>query len=328
MHNKNIKWKSNLIYNILIMKNKKVDLILKINGEKIEEEGIDVFVLVPALLSIGNVVKESNRLLNKLDRNIIINIKPLTKGSIDIELLLKTYSVLEQLWNSADVIIEVLQNLGLILGSVPGAQTSLIQLIKFLKGKPKNVIKNKENDYKFTNVEGDITIVNGNVYNLYTNPNIRKNMKGFTKILEQNNVKKIESYIKDKPKTKEIIEKEHITSIKDFSESSAEEFENVSDKIIFLKPKRVSLEGEHGNWSFRYSEKDGETVTVNMKDEAFLRKVKSGEISLNNLDLYKVKLREKQLIINNEIVESQKEIIEVIEVNKKPIQNNLFQGDD
>lgn len=318
----------NFIYNIPIMKNKKVDLILKIEGEKIEEEGIDVFVLIPALLSIGNVIKESNKLINKLDKNIIINIKPLTKGSIDIELLLKVYSVLKQLWNSSDAIIEVLQNLGLIIGSVPGIQTGLIQLIKFLKGKPKNIEKTIENNYKFTNTDGDITVINGNVYNLYADPNIRKNMRGFTKILEQNNVKKIESYIKNKPETKETISKEHGIIMQDFSESSIEEFENISERIIFLKPKRVSLEGEHGNWSFRYSEKDGETITVNMKDEIFLKKVKLGEISLNNLDLYKVRLRERQIIIDNEVVESQKEIIEVMEVNQKPLQADLFQRYD
>jgi len=318
----------NLLYHLPIMNKSNVELVLKIEGENIEEEGIDMFVLIPALLSIGKVIKEANYLVNKIDREIVINIKPISKGSIEIDFVLKALTILDKLFSSKEQIIEVLANLGFISMTVPEIKFGLLQLLKFLKGEKPQKIEKSGDSYKVINIIGENTTINWNVYNLLTNSEVRKNIVGVSKILEQEEVKKIESYIKDKPEMKKEINKEDIKTIKGYSESHTVETENITERVAYLKPKRGSVEGERGNWSFRFGEESGNTITATIEDESFLNDLKSGKISLNNLDLYKVQLREKQVVAGSEIKETLFEIVRVLEVQHKPSIGTLFEEGD
>lgn len=91
---------------------------------------------------------------------------------------------------------------------------------------------------------------------------------------------------------------------------------------VYLNPKRGSFEGEANSWSFRRGA-NRDIITATFKDEAFLNRLKVGEIRLFSNDLLKVKLLERQHIFGQEIQGSQYEISEVIEYKKAPEQPTL-----
>ena len=55
---------------------KKIDLIYKLDGTI---DGIDLFELSPILLSVGQLIKRSNDIVNPLGKDIGINVKPFEK---------------------------------------------------------------------------------------------------------------------------------------------------------------------------------------------------------------------------------------------------------
>ena len=89
----------------------------------------------------------------------------------------------------------------------------------------------------------------------------------------------------------------------------------------FLKPKRLSVEGEPDNWSFR---KGGDTViTATIKDQDFLDKIKSGEIRLAKEDLLEVNLLEIQEV-HGEDIYAKYEVLKVLNYKPSPIQSRLI----
>ena len=68
----------------------KVDLIYKLNGDF--ENGIDVFELSPVLLSLGQLITESQKTLYPDRLPLVVNIRPFKEGGIaDVSLVIVKY---------------------------------------------------------------------------------------------------------------------------------------------------------------------------------------------------------------------------------------------
>ncbi len=63
---------------------KGVDLIYKLNGDI--EDGIDVFEFAPFLLSFGQLINEAHKTLYPDEPEIAVNIKPIEKGSFEVNI--------------------------------------------------------------------------------------------------------------------------------------------------------------------------------------------------------------------------------------------------
>lgn len=308
--------------------NNKVNLIIKLEGPAIEE-GLNLFDLVPSLIAIGNLITESNKIVNPEGREIAINIKPFEKGSFIIDLYLFAQTNINQILSFissdyAEQIKTLLEWIGLTVAIVGGGK-GLIQLIKFLKDKPQNVEKLSSGDIRYTNKNGQSFTTNEKVNKLYNNCVIQNNTyQGFGKLLQQKGINEINTYIKDDIKSLETIKKEDVEALKNFSEISGEEnIINESESKIYLRFKRGSFEGDGNNWSFRIGNKDKDVIVATVKDDIFLKKVKSGEIRPNHKDTFKVILKTKQKMKNEELITSY-EIMKVLEYTEAPKQMNIF----
>jgi len=308
--------------------NNKVNLIIKLEGPAIEE-GLNLFDLAPSLIAIGNVITESNKIVNPEGREIAINIKPFEKGSFIIDLYLFAQTNFDQILSFissdyAEQIKTLLEWIGLTV-AIGGVGKGLIQLIKFLKGKPQNVEKLSSGDIRYTNKNGQSFTTNEKVNKLYNNCVIQNNTyQGFGKLLQQKGINEINTYIKDDIKSLETIKKEDVEALKNFSEISGEEnIINESESKIYLKFKRGSFDGDGNNWSFRIGNKDKDVIVAAVKDDIFLKKVKSGEIRPNHKDTFKVILKTKQKMKNEELITSY-EIMKVLEYTEAPKQMNIF----
>ena len=306
---------------IFINMKKTTNVIFKLDGPEIED-GIDLFELAPSLINIGIAIKESNNILFPSGKEIGINIKPFGKGSFLIEIALFAKTHFAQLISFLK--LEEVQQIKTLLewlGITVGTSVGLTKVIRFLKGKPKKIEKLKSGDIKLTNDINFSITVNQNVFGLYNNPIIRQNIsKGYSKLLEQEGVNKIESYIKEKPEGKETIIKDDkeafIASIdlEDLGEEHIKEIET------FLKFKRGSFAGEIDNWSFWWGTN---IINTTIRDENFINNVKDGNIRPNHRDLFKVLLGIKQIVMESDILQTSYEVVKVLEYKEGPSQLKL-----
>lgn len=301
-----------------------IDLIYRMNGNI--EDGINVFELSPILLSFGKLINEAHKALYPGDSEIAVNIKPFEKGSFELNILVFAKDALQYIWTyiSSDTggnIKDVLINLGLI-AQISGV--NLIELISFFKGKKLDTIEPlKSGEYKYTANDNSSITIPEKVNILYQNCNIQQTIyNGIAKSLEIDNVKSIDSFIKNnEDKTKVNLKKEIAPAIKAYSTSQIPISEN--DKIvesirtIWVHPIRANLEGGPRSWSFRIGPET--TLTANISDERFLREIETGKIRLAQIDQLFVELLERQVIKGPNITISY-EIIKIKEYIKGPEQ--------
>lgn len=311
---------------------KKMDLIYRLEGPAVDE-GVDIFKLSPLLMSIGKMIQEGQEITHPGGHELGVNIKPFEKGSFVIELSVFAQTNLQQLLDVVNTdsvadVKELLEWLGLIAGT-GGGVVGLIKLYKFLKGPPKKTEEVGANEIKITAKDDNSITVNKNTFALFQNVNIQQHINGiYGNFLGQEGVEKVSSYIKDdKETTQVVVEKEDVAYFNPanaiIEEASEDENRNITN--VLLNAKRISLEGEPDNWSFRKGQR--EILKANIKDEGFLDKIKTGEIRLASGDLLEVTLVEIQTVDKNGQVHTKNEIIKVLNYKKGPSQTKLFAKD-
>lgn len=277
----------------------KVNFIYKLEGEDISE-GFDVFELAPILLSVGELIKESNKILNPGGKDLAVNVKPFQKGSFVVDIVLFSQNNFQQVIDfvNGENVKEIKELLEWI-GIVGGGTTSLFWLIRKLQGKPKIVEQLKPNEVKYTSENGNTYTVNIKVHQLFSNSRIQNFIyHAYGKPLENEKVDSIECYIQnEKEKTKESFEKEIVQSLKNYSEAQlpsliAEE-EIINSTDVFVSPKRGSFDADPRQWSFRLGGTGEQIIKATIKDEKFLEKYRNNQIRLHYTDVLKVRLIQK-----------------------------------
>jgi hypothetical protein len=307
----------------------RVNFIYELGGEAGE---IDVFELAPTLLSIGQLIQDSNRILNPNGQEIAVNVKPFKEGSFIVDIALFPTSHLQQLLDlvrhtSLDQIVELLKAIGVI----GGLGVSAVAAIKKLKGKPKQVEELKPGEYRYASDDSSIT-VGKDVHTLLQHPVITQNIYNvFGKPLEKESVTKIKSYLKgEEEQTEIVIAKDEVPALKEFATNpglpalliaAAPELTDEHESVAYLNPKRGAYDGDGVSWSFH---RGSEIITATIKDTDFLMKVERGDIRPNHKDLLKVLLLEKQRVVGTEVKAPSYEVIKVLDYQLAPSQQSLL----
>ena len=303
-----------------------IEFIYKLDGENIDKTGVNIRDLAPILLSLADLIEEGNKTVYPNGSDIAVNVKPFGKGSfvVDISVFSKIWEGLTNLINQHT--IQDIKTLLEWLGLLGGGGVGVITLIKFLKGKPKEVKKINANEITYINEKGNSLTVNVNVDKLYNNGSIHNYIKqSIVDPFENKEIDKIETFLKLKEsETKMKIDKADIPAIKEglvegaTTSHSDDETDN-QPIVMYLHPKKIDLEGDGRSWRFRKAGAGNEIVHATIKDEVFLKK----QISLSKDDLLKVKYLTKQRIVNGRI-SSTNEIIEILEYTPGMKQDKLF----
>lgn len=306
----------------------KIDLIYKLNGDF--ENGIDVFELAPVLLSLGNLISESRKTIYPDKPPLAVNVRPFKEGSFDIQIILHPVSNIQKILDiirspGGNDIKELLQYIGLIIppvGATGAGCISLIKLIKWLKGKPKNIEKTNAHELKYIDNNGNGILVDPKIHALYQNISIQQTIyNGIARPFENKHVENIECFIKDDQNTRELIESDIVEPCKNYATGeipSAEEItENINIRKLWVHPKRISCEGESNSWSFRIVGSDETLKVTNIKDEQFLENVKESRYRLASADKLYIEVQEKQKMQGDKGTMSY-EIIRVIEYIMPP----------
>lgn len=304
----------------------KINLIFRLTGEAVDQ-GIDVFELSPLLMSIGTLIQDGQSLVHPEGKKLGVNIKPFEQGSFIIELSIFAQNNLQQvldLTNNSSVqeVKELIEWLGIIGSSGWG----VLKIYKWLQGKPKKFEEVNENEVKIVNKEGNSITVNKNVFSLFQNTSIQQNIYHiYGNFLGKEGISSVESYEPHSENAEKVIINKEDVSLFNPENTVPSETEDESESRnitrVYLKPKRISVEGEPNNWSLRKGE--GIVITANIKDEEFLEKIRSGEIRLSSEDLLLVDLLEIQTVKDND-VSVKYEVNRVIEYKRAPIQTSLL----
>ena len=252
-------------------------------GSVLESGQMDVRELAPALISIGNLLEESNRVLNEGKTTIAVKVKRFEDGSFGISFdVIQGYA--EQLVGifSGDKAVAAANLLQYIGFGVLGYH-GLFYLIKKAKGRKPDKAKILEDGNIEIDFSGETEIISKPVFDLYRDLKVRQEVENTLKPL---GVEGIESfYVKSENQIIETINKGEVKYFKtpDIEEEKIEEHEIIAVYSIH------SLSFKEDN-KWRLS--DGTTTFfVTIKDDEFLRKVDENLIYFSKGDLLKLKLK-------------------------------------
>jgi len=305
------------------MPERHINFVYKLEGDIGE---VDVFNLAPTLLALGELIQESNRLLNPNGQEISVNVKPFSEGSFIVDLSMYPLSHYQQLLDfftphSLEELKTLLEIIGLIAGGTAATTVGAVKAIKFLRGKPKAIEELKPGEYRYTSQDDRSITVNGSVKTLLSNSSITNNIyKIYTPLNVQARIDDVKTYLKESEDTAVTVERSEIPSFREYAEPApalpepAETTRENTQVGVFLNPKRGAFGNDPKDWSFWRG--DGEVLTATIKDQRFLAQIESGEIRPNHSDLLTVTLLEKQKVRGTAVQKPTYEILEVTQYTK------------
>lgn len=296
----------------------RVDFVYKLDGA---DDGVDVFTLAPTLLHLGQLITESNNILNPSYQRVGVNVRPFKPGSFIVET-----SVFQQLQDMPQgamataalvTIHEILKDLGLI----KGIATSVRDLMKWSKGKTPSAEKVSPNEIRYSIGETSITAT-PKVHALFSNQSVTQNIHlVFTKPMDSSGVTAIRGYLKGQQADTEVVvsREESASLLAPATVEAAAETVGDSSSVVFLNPRRGSFEGAGDHWSFRRGDA---VIPATIRDAEFLDLLRRGIVRPHHTDLLKVELREVQSLKGTQ-VSSKFEIIKVLEYQQGAKQMDL-----
>lgn len=297
----------------------KAFLTIAYSGPMLDDGSMDVKDLAPALLALGNMVDEANRVLNGNEAKIQVKIKSDFKsGSFDVNIEI-LYSLAEQvsafLGNTKNA-KEILEILGL-WSTVSGV--SVFGLFKLIKGRKIDKVKQVDkNNVEFIFVDNSSPVTTKiEVYNVYNNITVQESVKEVLKPLNNKGVTGFKTFTgqdKDFKKGVEISSEE----LKYFNGPSY--VENVIDEPIsefaFTGAYKIITASFEEGYKWRLSNGQ-DRITATLKDTEFIDKLSTGDINFAKDDIMVIEIKTKTWQTKEGSLRTENEIIKVKEHRRK-----------
>lgn len=268
----------------LVAMQDKASFQLRFCGSAVEDGGMDVAQLAPALLSIGNLIKIANTEINGRESAVSIKIEAFKKGSFGIDFAVFTNGVHSVLKFFGSVEICGAMNLLATLGIVGGS--GLITLIKWIKGRRIRSVRENDETAIFTLENGDTKEVKRNVLVLYRNVDVRQGLEDSLSVpLTNKGIDSIE--ISNDIEETIVIGKNESEFFRAPELESSELDESIYE--VWVQPINVAFK-ENNKWRFS----DGQfTFYASMSDKTFMDKV-NDDLAIAAGDMFKVKIKRTQ----------------------------------
>lgn len=295
---------------------------LKFSGPAFNDGSIEVTDLIPALVGLNDLVKESNRLIHGESARLTTRVQATREGSFELDL-----QTIQTFWESTtnwlhskdyDAVTKIAELVGIIAGGGVG----LFALISWI-GKKKVARKDETNEesVKITLQDGASIIVDKQVVILLDSPEIKKHMKEFTRPLDNEGVESIGFY------------EEGGNEISSFTKSDRQNFleslnpvidptESVRETHLFIDTLSFRPDGK-----WRFSETHGAYFFAVISDESFLSGIRDNTTQFSKNDILKVLLKQVQIQTPEGVLKTTFEVLKVIEHKKNPQQIEMFRED-
>lgn len=274
---------------------------IRYDGEALAGHSMDVQHLAPALLAIGNLIREANAQFNG-DRS---KVRVLVQSDFEHKCFSVTFEVFQSLLDQMATLIkddevrsakDILEWLGILAGGTLTAGTTLFGLLRWLgRNREANITEIKD-----STVGGDVTLragdgnqitVNNNVYLLASNPKVRNAAADITAPLRTDGFSSLEFRSED-PKTPVISfvpddARDVAQSLGVDLDSTGEEIKHEPQEIIaHLSIHSAVFDPEATHWRFLYG---GDRIRADIRETSIAEEaVRRGRVSMN--DRYKVNL--------------------------------------
>lgn len=297
------------------------------DGDDVRQGSMDVYDLAPALLSVGDLVRETNRFLNQDRAEVAVQVRSdFQRGSFEISLLLDQGIVeqAKQILFGAGV-IDAKGLVDLIFGhpgsAIAGTTTAtaalmgVIRVYKLLKGRkpePKSVVFQDNS----TTIIQDIK-VDSQTAQLYLNDAIRARVDRVVQPIAKTGIDSLEVR-----KGAEVIDRIEKTDVPERVHESFRETrkaEVLSDtREALLKVTKANF--EKGKWGFS----DGTAkFGADVNDADFQRKLDNREIGFYKGDVLRVMLRTTQTTQPSGNFKTKYSIEQVLEHRPLPAQTDF-----
>ena len=270
------------------------------DGPALASNEMDVKDLAPALLALGELFEEANRILNDEKVKTSVNIKATSPGSlnIDFSLVQDIITATKTLFNSNSVtaIVNAKELIGLLFLGCGGSGVGLFKFIAWLKKrKIKNITKLEDGKFKIEVEDGEIKYSNEKEIALFGSLSIRKKVEAIVRPLKSDGVEKIKIISASAQNTENEINKEQVEY---FNAPEVEE-EIIDEKEIEMSLQIVNISFQKdGKWRFS----DGNaTFFADILDPDFNNKVEQNEKVFAKDDLLKVRAIMIQSLSNGAI---------------------------
>src|SRR5579862_4489431 len=256
---------------------KKAAFKIAYDGEALRDHSMDVRDLAPALLSLGKLFDAANLVLNGDKATINLQVKAHSAGSFEVALeLFQSFGTQVSQFLVGDFVTSVLNLKELIVGG-SATVAGIFYLIKKLKGKKPDKIVHLNNGMVSLELKGETIVVPVNLLRLYQDVAVRIAAEEVLRPLHHDKIDKF--IIKDNG---EVIEEITKTDVDYFT------LPEIRDEIINESTHEaaysiVALAFKDDNkWRLH----DGNsTISVQMKDDVFRRKVEENLISFSKGDI-------------------------------------------
>lgn len=302
------------------------------DGPAMRGHSMDVQQLGPALLSVGDLCREANRVINGEDA-AKVNVKVranFEERCFDITFdLIQWFQEVKDLMKAdeaADAKL-LLEWIGLIGGGTTGAY-GLLQFLKWKRGKKiQSVQENKSvegaTNYNIT-IEGDGNSVeiSSQVYDLFRSPRVRAAQRGVVAPLRDEGVDFVEVRENGEPITR-LTRDEYEDGAYEIIESEVSQEEALEpqafDAILVIRAP-VFVEGN--KWQFWL----GETrISASINDDSFNHRVFVRGEKFGVGDRLKVKMSLTQVLTSKGKYRNEYEIMDVIEIMHGPVQLDFLE---
>ena len=280
-------------------------------GDSVDNGSMDVNMLAPALLSIGDLVSEANNVLNHDGSKVRVYVTSnFEKGSFEIGLEV-VHTLAEQVsifLNALETYSahDIMEELGLA-ATLSGV--GMIQIIQWLHGRDITRVEKIGNNQVKVFVDEEEKIITIGALNLFRSLKTRKHIEGVMSPLKQEGVEAFE-----------VRGLHHSTGTR-VGRSEARFFDapkhaggepcvERSTERMYVHISNVSFE-ENLKWRFS----DGDTkFYADVEDSEFLDRVKSGDLSFTYGDILLVDMEREQTVAGGEIVDTKKRIVKVYQL--------------
>jgi hypothetical protein len=301
----------------MFMRTSEADLCVAYDGEALKEHLIDVRDLAPALLGLGQLFEEANRVLNGDRATVSVRVKAQKEGSFEIYL-----DVFQTLGKQLESVlignhVTAAINLAGLLGLASGPFIGLLKFLKWLKRRKARLLHGSVPGTVTVEVDGERFEVSEEVIKLSEDVGVRKALRRVLEPLLRNGIDRFEV-------------REGTVPIETITSSEAEFFEipQASDVAEILPDRSWTQAFSLVTVTFKEDNKwrlsdGGTTIGATMADSSFLQRVENRTESFAKGDVLVCEMKAVQ-VHRSDGLHTEYEIVKVMEHRQYKPQLKLF----